>query len=74
MSEILSNFAGLFIKLWDGLKLLLAGLFIRRSTIIETERNVLETSNQVKSEQLQISAAPPANPSAVRNRMQDGEF
>lgn len=71
---MLSDFTGLFIKLWEGLKLLLAGLFIRRSTIIETERNALETSNQVKSEQLEISAAPPVRPSVVRHGMQNGDF
>lgn len=62
------------LKIIDFFKGLLAALYIRRSTRIESERDVLHDANNIKNQQLEISARPPDDPDAVRDRMRDNKF
>ncbi len=61
-------------KVIDGIKMFFAGLYIRRATRIESERDILHDANRIKSQQLEISARPPADPDDVRDRMRDNQF
>ncbi len=61
-------------KVIDGIKMFFAGLYIRRSTRIESERDALHEANRIKTQQLEISARPPADPDAIRDRMRDNDF
>ena len=58
----------------NSIKLFLAGLFIRRATKIEGERDALRLQNKTQKEQLEIASRPPVSPSSVRDRMHYDEF
>lgn len=58
----------------NSIKLFLAGLFIRRATKIEGERDALRQQNKTQKEQLEIASRPPVSPSTVRDSMQDDQF
>lgn len=62
------------LKLIDGLKYLVAALFIRRSTKIEVQKDEIKKASEIKTEQLRIAAQPPADAAALRRRMRDGQL
>lgn len=74
MLSLLSNLPAWAGKIFESLKTLFSLWYLRRSTKIETERDVLEDVNKIKSEQLEISARPPSDPDDLRDRMRDNRL
>jgi hypothetical protein len=67
--SLLNNFSDLLLKIFGKVKYLLAGLYIRRSTRIEVEKNALEKANHIQKQQIDIAADAPHRPSDVRHSM-----
>lgn len=67
--DLLNKFSGAISEVITGIKLLIAALFIRRSTKIEVKKNALEQENKIKDQQLEIAARPPASPGHVRDEL-----
>ncbi len=61
-------------KVIDALKSFLAGLYIARSTRIESEKNALEKANEAKTEQIDIAARPPLGAGDLRDKLRRDEF
>ncbi len=71
MLEAVLSFAG---KLLDGLKYLAGFLYIRRSTLIEADRDALQKKTEVQKKQLDIASRPLPDADDVRQRMRDDEL
>ncbi|WP_435640315.1 hypothetical protein [Micavibrio aeruginosavorus] len=56
-------------KIIDAIKLVVAGLFIRRSAKIEVKKDALEQQVKIQNEQLEIAARPADSPSVVRDEL-----
>lgn len=67
MDALLNALPAIITKLIDGIKILVTGWFIRRSTKIEAKKDALEQENTIKDQQLEIAARPSPSPSDVRD-------
>lgn len=67
--NLLSKFSGAISEIIKGIKLIVAGIFIRRATKIEVKKDALEQETKIKDQQLEIAARPPARPSDVRDSL-----
>ncbi|MBI1214535.1 MAG: hypothetical protein GC185_01790 [Alphaproteobacteria bacterium] len=64
----------LLVKLLDFLKPLAFWLYIKRSTNIEAEKDVLDDANKKKKAQLDIANGPADQPSDVLDSMRSGDL
>lgn len=71
---MLETISQIVLKILDMLKGAAALLFVRRATTIESERDALKKSTEIQQRQAEIDSHPADRPSAVRERMRQGDL